>query len=110
LAAQVEAGAAAPPPFHSWGGGPPPRGLQATRPPPTPPPLPRGGPARVARHTRSILEGVASLGVPRIHFGTGTAGLLELIAATGPDIVSLDWRVNLDEGWKQVGLEGGVER
>jgi uroporphyrinogen decarboxylase len=65
--------------------------------------------SRVAPHTRAIFEDLASLGVPRIHFGTGTAGLLELIAATGPDIVSLDWRVNLDEGWERIGLERGVQ-
>jgi uroporphyrinogen decarboxylase len=47
--------------------------------------------------------------VPRIHFGTGTAGLLEAIAATGPDVVSLDWRVPLDVGWRRVGLERGVQ-
>ncbi len=65
--------------------------------------------SRVMPHTRSIFEGVASLGVPRIHFGTNTAGLLEVIAATGPDIVSLDWRVPLDDGWARIGHEHGVQ-
>jgi uroporphyrinogen decarboxylase len=65
--------------------------------------------ARVAPHTRAIFAATAGLGVPRIHFGTGTAGLLEAIAATGPDAVSLDWRVPLDVGWRRVGLERGVQ-
>jgi uroporphyrinogen decarboxylase len=56
-----------------------------------------------------MFDALASLRVPRIHFGTGTAGLLELIAATGPDIVSLDWRIKLDEGWKRVGHGLGVQ-
>jgi uroporphyrinogen decarboxylase len=64
---------------------------------------------RVAPHTRAIFDATAGLGVPRIHFGTGTAGLLEAIAATGPDVVSLDWRVPLDVGWQRVGLERGVQ-
>jgi uroporphyrinogen decarboxylase len=93
LTAQVAAGASALQLFDSWVGALTPDDYES----------------RVAPHTRSIFEGLAGLGVPRIHFGTGTAGLLELIAATGPDIVSLDWRVNLDEGWKRVGLERGVQ-
>ena len=67
---------------------------------------------RVLPHTRRIFEETADLGVPRIHFGTGTAGLLELIASSGCDVVSLDWRVRLDEGWRRVGqagLQGNLE-
>jgi len=65
--------------------------------------------ARVLPHTRAIFEALASAGVPRIHFGTDTAGMLESIASTGPDVVSLDWRVPLDTGWKRVGSERGVQ-
>jgi uroporphyrinogen decarboxylase len=64
---------------------------------------------RVAPHTRAIFEATSRLGVPRVHFGTGTAGLLEAIASTGPDVVSLDWRVPLDTGWRRVGLDRGVQ-
>ena len=93
LRAQVAVGASAVQLFDSWVGALSPDDYES----------------RVAPHTRAIFEDLASLGVPRVHFGTGTAGLLELIAATGPDIVSLDWRVNLDEGWRRVGLERGVQ-
>lgn len=65
--------------------------------------------ARVAPHTRSIFEALAPSGVPRIHFGTDTATLLEAIAGTGPDIVSLDWRIPLDEGWGRVGTQSGIQ-
>ena len=64
---------------------------------------------RVLPHTRAILDALKSLDVPRIHFGTDTASLLESIASAGPDVVSLDWRVPLDEGWKRVGHEGGIQ-
>src|ERR1700704_6859950 len=47
---------------------------------------------RVLPHTRAIFDALKSLDVPRIHFGTDTAALLESIASTGPDVVSLDWR------------------
>jgi uroporphyrinogen decarboxylase len=65
--------------------------------------------SRVLPHTRSIFDALRSLGVPRIHFGTDTAGLLESIASTGPDIVSLDWRIPLDAGWDRVGHDRGVQ-
>jgi uroporphyrinogen decarboxylase len=64
---------------------------------------------RVLHHTRSIFDALARVDVPRIHFGTNTAGLLEWIAKTGPDIVSLDWRVPLDVGWRRVGDGMGVQ-
>jgi len=65
--------------------------------------------SRVLPHTRAIFEELAALGVPRIHFGTNTAGLLEDIAQSGADIVSLDWRIPLDEGWRRVGRDRGIQ-
>jgi uroporphyrinogen decarboxylase len=64
---------------------------------------------RVAPHTAALLADTGALGVPRIHFGTGTAGLLEAIVATGPDVVGLDWRVPLDAGWERVGFDLGIQ-
>lgn len=65
--------------------------------------------SRVERHTRGIFEALAPLGVPRIHFGTDTSALLEPITRTGPDIVSVDWRVPLDEAWRRVGHQVGIQ-
>ncbi len=93
LAAQVAAGAAAVQVFDSWVGALSVEDYERF----------------VAPHTRSIFEALAGLGVPRIHFGTGTAALLESIAATGPDVVSLDWRVPLDRGWERVGFDRGIQ-
>ncbi|HEY2598027.1 MAG TPA: uroporphyrinogen decarboxylase [Candidatus Dormibacteraeota bacterium] len=64
---------------------------------------------RILPHTRWILDALKPLGVPRIHFGTNTASLLEAIASTGPDIVSLDWRLPLDAGWDRVGIDRGIQ-
>ena len=47
--------------------------------------------------------------VPTIHFGTGTAHLLETMAEIGGDVIGLDWRVRLDEGWERVGHDRGVQ-
>jgi uroporphyrinogen decarboxylase len=65
--------------------------------------------SRILPHTRSIFDSLASSHVPRIHFGTDTAALLESIASTGPDIVSLDWRVPLEAGWQRVGHDRGIQ-
>jgi uroporphyrinogen decarboxylase len=56
----------------------------------------------VLPHTRSVIRNVTQ-GVPVIHFGTGTATLLELMREAGGDVIGLDWRVPLDEGWQRLG-------
>src|SRR3954447_17537285 len=52
---------------------------------------------------------LAAVDVPTIHFGTGTATLLPLMAAAGGDVIGLDWRVPLDHGWAAVGPGEGVQ-
>jgi uroporphyrinogen decarboxylase len=47
--------------------------------------------------------------VPAIHFGTGTVGLLESMADAGSDLVSVDWRVPLDEAWRRIGPGKGIQ-
>jgi len=55
----------------------------------------------VLPHTRAVIQNITP-GVPVIHFGTGTAALLELMREAGGDVIGLDWRVRLDEGWQRV--------
>lgn len=61
----------------------------------------------VLPHTRSVIEGIKK-GTPVIHFGTGTSALLELMREAGGDVIGLDWRVPLDEGWQRVGHDVAV--
>ena len=86
LRAQVAAGAAAVQLFDSWAGA-----LSA---------------ADYARYvqpaSQRILDGLADLAVPRIHFGLGTGELLGLMAE-GADVVGIDFHVALDEGARRVG-------
>jgi uroporphyrinogen decarboxylase len=65
--------------------------------------------ARVLPHSRRLLSALAPLGVPRIHFGVNTGGLLELMAEAGPDVVGVDWHVPLDVAWSRVGAGFGVQ-
>ena len=53
----------------------------------------------VAPYSARVL---AAVDVPTIHFGTGTATLLEEMAAAGGDVIGLDWRIPLDVGWEKV--------
>ena len=60
----------------------------------------------VAPYSARILSAVD---VPTIHFGTGTTHLLPSMARAGGDVIGLDWRVPLDEGWELVGDDRGVQ-
>ncbi|HEX8652474.1 MAG TPA: uroporphyrinogen decarboxylase [Pyrinomonadaceae bacterium] len=61
----------------------------------------------VLPHTRSVIEALTP-GTPVIHFGTGTAALLELMREAGGDVIGLDWRVPLDEAWERLGEDVAV--
>ena len=63
----------------------------------------------VLPYSRRIFEAVKQTGAPSIHFGTDTASLLEAIAEAGGDVVSVDWRVDLDDAWARVGAGRGMQ-
>ncbi len=65
--------------------------------------------SNVAPYSARVLAAVAAAGVPSIHFGTNTAGLLELMAASGGDVISVDWRVDLGVAWKRIGVHRGIQ-
>ena len=60
-------------------------------------------------YSKRVFEAVAGMGVPRIHFGTANASLLEQVASAGPDIVSVDWRLSLDDAWQRIGYDKGIQ-
>ena len=91
LRAQVEAGADVVQLFDSWVGGLGPADYREF----------------VQPHVRRIFAGLG--GVPTIHFGTGTAALLELLAEAGGDVIGLDHRVSLADAWARVGHDRGVQ-
>jgi len=63
----------------------------------------------VAPHLRRLVAALRQTGVPVIYFGVDTGGLLERIAALGPTVVGLDWRVDLGEAWRRVGYDRAVQ-
>ncbi len=63
----------------------------------------------VQPHVAHILKDVMTLGVPVIHFGTGTYSLLELMRDAGGHVIGLDWRTPLADGWRRVGYDRAVQ-
>jgi len=93
LRAQVNAGAQAVQLFDSWAGSLSPADYREF----------------VLPYSRRVLAGLADLGVPRIHFGTGTSGILPLMKAGGAEVVGVDWRIDLDQAWAALGTDVSIQ-
>ena len=59
--------------------------------------------------TTELIQALKKTGVPVIYFGTDTATLLPSMQQTGADVIGLDWRIPLDEGWSRLGNRGAVQ-
>ena len=86
LTAQVEAGVQAVQLFDSWVGCLAPADYREY----------------VLPHSRAIFDALEPLAVPSIHFGVETSTLLELMQEAGGDVIGLDWRIPLGEGWRRL--------
>jgi uroporphyrinogen decarboxylase len=62
----------------------------------------------VRPHTRRLFEAVGGL-VPAIHFGTGTGSILAEMREAGGDVIGADWRIRLEEAWKQIGPDRALQ-
>jgi uroporphyrinogen decarboxylase len=60
----------------------------------------------VAPWSARILTAAA---IPTVHFATGAVHLLPALADAGGEVIGLDWRVPLDEGWATVGDRRAVQ-
>ena len=97
LRAQLEAGASAGQLFDSWAGS---LGLEDYR-------------RHVAPASSRALDHVRDLGVPLVHFGTGTSELLIAMRDVGVDVIGVDYRLPLDEANRRLGgktpLQGNID-
>ena len=62
----------------------------------------------VQPHMRRLFSALEP-SVPTIHFGTDTGSLLELQRDAGGDVIGLDWRIPLRQGWDRLGPGVGVQ-
>jgi uroporphyrinogen decarboxylase len=63
----------------------------------------------VMPYSQKAIEIARAAGVPIIHFGTNTNGMLELIRDAGGDIIGVDWRIDLDVAWERLGDEVAIQ-
>jgi len=63
----------------------------------------------VLSHATDLVQKLQKGGVPVIYFGTDSATLLASMKETGADVIGLDWRIPLDEGWRQMNFRGAVQ-
>lgn len=97
LRAQAEAGASALQLFDSWVGR-----LQVDE-----------YERAVQPHSEAVFDGIADLGVPRVHFGTATKDLLRNLYAAGADVVGVASDISLSEANQILGgdvpLQGNLD-
>jgi uroporphyrinogen decarboxylase len=60
-------------------------------------------------YMQRIFQAIKATGTPSIHFGTGTGTLLETMAEAGGDLLCVDWRYDLDEAWRRIGFDRGIQ-
>src|SRR5207245_1298000 len=61
---------------------------------------------------KQIFERLKPEGIPRIHFGVGTAGILKAMREAGGDVFGVDWRISIDEAWANFGhvaIQGNLD-
>lgn len=93
IVAQIRAGAQAVQIFNSWVGALSPQDYEMF----------------VLPYSRKVLSAAQAEAVPVIHFGTNTATLLPLMKLAGGDVIGLDWRIPLDNGWDLLGEDVAVQ-
>jgi len=93
LVAQIRAGAQAVQVFDSWVGTLNPQDYETF----------------VLPYSQKVLQAANTENVPVIHFGTNTSTLLPLMKRAGGDVIGLDWRIPLDDGWKILGENVAVQ-
>ncbi|MFQ6013477.1 MAG: uroporphyrinogen decarboxylase [Thermoplasmata archaeon] len=64
---------------------------------------PRAYGSYVEPYVREVFRATKGLDVPRLHFGTNTATLLERMRDAGGEVIGVDWRIPLDEAWRRLG-------
>jgi uroporphyrinogen decarboxylase len=63
----------------------------------------------VLPHVTNLVQTLQATGAPIIYFGTDSATLLPAMNETGAQVIGLDWRIPLDEGWRTLGHSCAVQ-
>jgi uroporphyrinogen decarboxylase len=63
----------------------------------------------VLPHVTDMVKQLQTTRTPVIYFGTDTATLLPSMEETGAEVIGLDWRIPLDEGWRRIDYRAAVQ-
>ncbi|MBV8069866.1 MAG: uroporphyrinogen decarboxylase, partial [Acidobacteriaceae bacterium] len=63
----------------------------------------------VQPYSRALIERIRGGGVPVIHFGTGAAGFFRELHTAGGDVIGVDWRINIDQAWMDIGYRSAIQ-
>jgi uroporphyrinogen decarboxylase len=63
----------------------------------------------VMPYTQRAIAIARAADVPIIHFGTDTNGMLDLIRDAGGDVIGVDWRIDLNRAWEQLGDKVAIQ-
>jgi uroporphyrinogen decarboxylase len=63
----------------------------------------------VLPHVVDMVKELKKPGAPIIYFGTDSSTLLPAMRESGADVIGLDWRIPLDEGWKRLDYQTAVQ-
>lgn len=63
----------------------------------------------VQPYSRALIERIRSYHVPVIHFGTGAGGYLRELHNAGGDVIGVDWRMNIDQAWTEIGHRSAIQ-
>jgi uroporphyrinogen decarboxylase len=63
----------------------------------------------VQPRTTELIKKLQTTGAPVIYFGTDSTALLPSMKETGAEVIGIDWRIPLEEGWRSMGFRGAVQ-
>lgn len=63
----------------------------------------------VLQHVTDLVHRLQKTGAPIIYFGTDSATLLSSMQESGAEVLGLDWRIPLDDGWRLLQNKGAVQ-
>lgn len=63
----------------------------------------------VQPYSRALIERIRFASVPVIHFGTGAGGFFKEMHAAGGDVIGVDWRINIDQAWMDIGYRCAIQ-
>ncbi|MHC4673383.1 MAG: uroporphyrinogen decarboxylase, partial [Planctomycetota bacterium] len=64
--------------------------------------------AYVLDHIEALVKSIRPT-VPVIYFGTNTSELLKSIGELSVDVIGVDWRVELSQGWETIGYDKAIQ-